>query len=604
MATQLIDGWPRTGTRAATTTPTPRSCASGSRPRRRARRSSTSEDSDPTSGKVLDLMAALEASVEAAKERRSAAEGAGAQGDPEDQEDRVVATRHEVATDEGTATKRPRTPVCDPTGRSATSRSRPSRPERRRPRRGRASVRRAAPPRPRGCTTTCGSKPDGVLVSWAVPKGPTLDPDVEAAGGARRGPSARLLRLRRRDPRRRVRRRRRDRVGLGHVDARPTATIRAQAIEAGDLHFDLHGEKLRGRFRAACAGARGRQEQWLLLHKHDERAVPVGTPRTIPQSVKSGRTNDEVKAAPAASWSSHGDLGRPRRPTNWPPSTRSATGARGSSASTQLQLTNLDKVLFPALAGDGASTKRDSIRHHASDRPGDAPVPRRAARATSTASRTASTSPASGTRRAPSHAPEWIDDAGATTRPTPARPSATSCSTPPPALAWVANYGAIEVHPWTSTVATSPPADVGDDRHRSREREHVRRRRRAGPAAPDRARAPRRPGGSEGDRPARTSRSGSRSRTATRSTTRARGSRRCRGAIGQTVPELVSWEWEVSKRGGRARLDYTQNAINKTLVAPFSARPAPGAPVSVPIAWDELDDPDLRPDAMDDRQCG
>jgi len=62
------------------------------------------------------------------------------------------------------------------------------------------------------------------------------------------------------------------------------------------------------------------------------------------------------------------------------------------------------------------------------------------------------------------------------------------------------------------------------------------------------------------------------------------------------VPELVSWEWRKDRRRGLARLDYTQNAINKTLVAPFSARPAPGAPVSVPIAWDELDDPDLRPD--------
>jgi bifunctional non-homologous end joining protein LigD len=67
-------------------------------------------------------------------------------------------------------------------------------------------------------------------------------------------------------------------------------------------------------------------------------------------------------------------------------------------------------------------------------------------------------------------------------------------------------------------------------------------------------------------------------------------------AVGRTVPELVSWEWEKNRRHGLARLDYTQNAINKTLVAPFSARPAPGAPVSVPIAWDELDDPDLRPD--------
>jgi bifunctional non-homologous end joining protein LigD len=67
-------------------------------------------------------------------------------------------------------------------------------------------------------------------------------------------------------------------------------------------------------------------------------------------------------------------------------------------------------------------------------------------------------------------------------------------------------------------------------------------------------------------------------------------------AIGASVPELVSWEWQKDRRKGLARLDYTQNAINKTLVAPFSTRPAPGAPVSVPITWDELDDPDLRPD--------
>ena len=67
-------------------------------------------------------------------------------------------------------------------------------------------------------------------------------------------------------------------------------------------------------------------------------------------------------------------------------------------------------------------------------------------------------------------------------------------------------------------------------------------------------------------------------------------------AIGHTVPELVSWEWTKSDRRGLARLDYTQNAINKTLIAPFSARPAAGAPVSVPIEWDELDDDALRPD--------
>jgi bifunctional non-homologous end joining protein LigD len=67
-------------------------------------------------------------------------------------------------------------------------------------------------------------------------------------------------------------------------------------------------------------------------------------------------------------------------------------------------------------------------------------------------------------------------------------------------------------------------------------------------------------------------------------------------AVGSQVPKLISWEWTVSRRGGLARLDYTQNAINKTLVAPYAVRPTPTASVCAPITWDELDDPSLRPD--------
>ncbi|MBA2570247.1 MAG: DNA ligase D [Chloroflexi bacterium] len=70
-------------------------------------------------------------------------------------------------------------------------------------------------------------------------------------------------------------------------------------------------------------------------------------------------------------------------------------------------------------------------------------------------------------------------------------------------------------------------------------------------------------------------------------------------AVGGAMPELVSWEWEKAGRGGRARLDYTQNAVNKTLVAPYAVRPVKGASVSAPIEWEELDDPELRPDRWD-----
>jgi bifunctional non-homologous end joining protein LigD len=66
--------------------------------------------------------------------------------------------------------------------------------------------------------------------------------------------------------------------------------------------------------------------------------------------------------------------------------------------------------------------------------------------------------------------------------------------------------------------------------------------------------------------------------------------------VGAAVPELVSWEWAKEQRRGLIRLDYTQNAVNKTLVAPYSVRPGPGAPVSAPITWDELDDDELRAD--------
>ncbi|MGH2466772.1 MAG: DNA ligase D [Candidatus Limnocylindrales bacterium] len=67
-------------------------------------------------------------------------------------------------------------------------------------------------------------------------------------------------------------------------------------------------------------------------------------------------------------------------------------------------------------------------------------------------------------------------------------------------------------------------------------------------------------------------------------------------AVGAQVPDLVSWEWSVAGRGGRARLDYTQNAPNKTLAAPYAVRPTATASVSAPITWEELDDPELRPD--------
>jgi bifunctional non-homologous end joining protein LigD len=47
-----------------------------------------------------------------------------------------------------------------------------------------------------------------------------------------------------------------------------------------------------------------------------------------------------------------------------------------------------------------------------------------------------------------------------------------------------------------------------------------------------------------------------------------------------------------SERGERVFVDWLRNAPYSTSVVPWSLRPRPGAPVAVPISWDELDDID------------
>ena len=57
-------------------------------------------------------------------------------------------------------------------------------------------------------------------------------------------------------------------------------------------------------------------------------------------------------------------------------------------------------------------------------------------------------------------------------------------------------------------------------------------------------------------------------------------------------------------RGGRILVDVMRNRWAQTAVPPYAVRPRRGAPVAVPIAWEELDDDALRPDAWTVRTIG
>jgi bifunctional non-homologous end joining protein LigD len=65
--------------------------------------------------------------------------------------------------------------------------------------------------------------------------------------------------------------------------------------------------------------------------------------------------------------------------------------------------------------------------------------------------------------------------------------------------------------------------------------------------------------------------------------------------LAERRPDELTTEWRKEKRGGRVLVDVARNTYAQTTVAPYAVRALPGAPVATPLAWDELEDPDLHP---------
>ena len=130
---------------------------------------------------------------------------------------------------------------------------------------------------------------DGVLRSWAVPKGPSTDPAVKrlavevgdhalehAEFEGQSGAGAVIIW-----------------DGGTYRNLHPERTM-ADALDAGHASFWLEGEKLTGGWTLQRTDG-GRQPQWLLIKRRDEFADAERDPETTePQSIKTGRTIDEL----------------------------------------------------------------------------------------------------------------------------------------------------------------------------------------------------------------------------------------------------------------------------------------------------------------------
>ncbi len=134
---------------------------------------------------------------------------------------------------------------------------------------------------------------NGVLVSWAVPKGPSLDPARKALAmkvedhpfdygtfegnipkGNYGGGSVMLW-------------------DKGTYDVLGDAPAQEQ-LDRGDFKFELHGTKLKGSFAIVHMKHAGKGNEWLLIKKKDEFVVPDYDINQFAWSVATKRTQEEI----------------------------------------------------------------------------------------------------------------------------------------------------------------------------------------------------------------------------------------------------------------------------------------------------------------------
>lgn len=158
---------------------------------------------------------------------------------------------------------------------------------------------------------------DGVLLSWAVPKGPSLDPSVRRLAVQVEDHPLEYAAFEGVIPA--------GEYGGGPVIVWDRGTWEPEAdarkgLKRGSLSFRLEGEKLRGGWRLVRTGGDGKS--WLLVKRRDAHALPGAAPivQAQPRSVISGRTVDEVAAQPEKVWRSNraGRRGGPESPAGKP----------------------------------------------------------------------------------------------------------------------------------------------------------------------------------------------------------------------------------------------------------------------------------------------
>jgi len=134
---------------------------------------------------------------------------------------------------------------------------------------------------------------DGTLKSWAIPKGPTLDPAAKRLAAMVEDHPLEYGSFEGNIPA--------GNYGAGSVMLWDRGTYELlgdksaqEQLARGDFKFRLHGEKLNGEFAIVHMKVRGKGNEWLLLKKKDAEARPGWDVEQFAYSVATGRTQQEI----------------------------------------------------------------------------------------------------------------------------------------------------------------------------------------------------------------------------------------------------------------------------------------------------------------------
>jgi bifunctional non-homologous end joining protein LigD len=132
---------------------------------------------------------------------------------------------------------------------------------------------------------------DGVLKSWAVPKGPSLRVGEKRLAVEVEDHPLSYATFEGDIPE--------GHYGAGHVDVYDHGTWACdgdplEAIAAGKVDFVLHGSRLKGGWKLVRTNMKGKQHQWLLIKRDDEEARDTDADALLEEAVPSKRTSTKT----------------------------------------------------------------------------------------------------------------------------------------------------------------------------------------------------------------------------------------------------------------------------------------------------------------------